>query len=241
VSLTSAGLAVSLTGCAGPAPALQPAAKVAVSSGPTATTTSTAPMDRMSPPAVRSGPLRGKDMPRPAALGHGWHFRVDSGSQEDGYVGNGTPTVQRDPNEVAGLAVPLGCVDRGHLPLPRWALESDYAHPSSGTIGLVIRLRFATVGNATAFMKRRDLALAACAAQTSRLGPNSTGLVQQLHTVAGLTVSTRTESGDLHDGSAWTEIAAVGSPASDVTMLALNAAQSAPVTKRAIANLGSMR
>jgi hypothetical protein len=180
-------------------------------------------------------------MPRPAALGHGWRFRVDAGSQEDGYAGNGTPTVQRDPGEVAGLAVPLGCVDRGHLPRPRWALESDYAHASTRTIGLVVRLRFASAGSATAFMKRRDLALAACAAQTSRVGPNSTGLVQQLHMVAGLTVSTRTEAGDLHDGSAWTEIAAVGSPASDVTMLAVNASQSAPVTRRAIARLGSMR
>ena len=180
-------------------------------------------------------------MPRPAALGHGWRFRVDDGSQEDGYAGNGTPTVQRDPSEVAGLAVPLGCVDRGHLPQPRWALETDYAHASTGTIGLVVRLRFATVSSATAFMKQRDAALAACAAQTSRVGPNSTGLVQQLRMVAGMTVSTRTESGDLHDGSAWTEIAAVGSPASDVTMLAVNAAQTASVTQRAIASLGSMR
>jgi hypothetical protein len=193
----------------------------------------------MAPPAERSGPLRGHDMPRPAALGHGWVFRVDAGSQEDGYAGNGTPTVARDPGEVAGLAVPLGCVDRGHLPRPRWALETDYAHAATGTIGLVVRLRFATVSGATAFMKQRDAALAACAAQTSRVGPNSTGLVQHLRTLAGLTVSTRTESGDLHDGSAWTEIAAVGSPASDVTMLAVNAAQSSPVTRHAIARLGS--
>jgi len=240
-ALTAAGLAVSLAGCAGASPASRPAAKVAVSSSPSATTSSPVPMDRMSPPAVRSGPLTGKDMPRPAALGRGWQFRVDNGSEEDGYAGNGTPTVQRDPGEVANLAVPLGCVDRGDLPQPRWALESDYAHASSGTIGLVVRLRFASVSSATAFMKRRDHALAACAAQTSSAGPNSTGLVQQLRTLAGLTVSTRTESGDLHDGSAWTEIAAVGSPAGDVTMLAVNAAQSATVTRRAIASLRSAR
>jgi hypothetical protein len=178
-------------------------------------------------------------MPRPEALGHGWAFRVDDGSQEDGYAGNGTPTVERDPGEVAGLAVPLGCVDRGHLPRPRWALETDYLHAATGTIGLVVRLRFATVGSATAFMKQRDAALAACAAQTARLGPNSTGLVQRLHTVAGLTASTRTESGDLHDGSAWTEIAAVGSPAGDVTLLAVNAAQTSLVARHAIARLGA--
>ena len=51
--------------------------------------------------------------------------------------------------------------------------------------------------------------------------------------------STRTESGDLHDGSAWTEIAAVGLPASDVTLLAVNAAQSSLVARDAIARLGS--
>jgi hypothetical protein len=200
--LTSLGLAVALAGCAGQAPAMPPAAISASSPVPTPTTSPEAARDRMSPPAKRSGPLSGRDMPRPAALGHGWAFREDDGSQEDGYAGNGTPTVARDPGEVAGLAVPLGCVDRGNLPRPRWALETDYAHAATGTIGLVVRLRFATVSTATAFMKQRDAALAACAAQTSRVGPNSTGLVQHLHTVAGLTVSTRTESGDLHDGSA---------------------------------------
>jgi hypothetical protein len=247
--LTSLGLAVALAGCAGQAPAV-PRAAISVSSPavsspavsspvPTPTSSPEASRDRMSPPAKRSGPLSGRDMPRPVALGHGWAFRVDDGSQEDGYAGNGTPTVARDPGEVAGLAVPLGCVDRGHLPRPRWALETDYAHASTGTNGLVVRLRFATVSSATAFMKQRDAALAACAAQTSSVGPNSTGLVQQLHIVAGLTVSTRTESGDLHDGSAWTEIAAVGSPASDVTLLAVNAAQSSLVARRAIVRLGS--
>jgi hypothetical protein len=237
--LTCLGLAAALAGCAGPAPAVSPAAISVPSPVPTSTTSPDAPRDRMSPPAKRSGPLSGHDMPRPAALGRGWAFRVDGGSQEDGYAGNGTPTVERDPGEVAGLAVPLGCVDRGNLPRPRWALETDYAHAATGTIGLVVRLRFATVSSATAFMKQRDAALAACAAQTSRLGPNSTGLVQHLRTLAGMTVSTRTESGDLHDGSAWTEIAAVGSPASDVTMLAVNAAQSSQVIRHAIARLGS--
>lgn len=239
--LTSVGLALALAGCAGEAPASPPALLAVASPSPTTTTTPAAPHDRMSPPAERSGPLSGQDMPRPAALGHGWTFRVDDGSQEDGYAGNGTPTVQRDPSEVAGLAVPLGCVDRGHLPQPRWALETDYTHASTGTIGLVVRLRFATVSSASAFMKQRDAALAACAAQTSQVGPNSTGLVQQLRTVVGLTVSTRTESGDLHDGSAWTEVAATGSPASDVTLLAVNATQSAAVMQRAIARLRSSR
>jgi hypothetical protein len=177
-------------------------------------------------------------MPRPAALGTGWAFRVDEGSQEDGYLGNGTPTLQRDPDEVAGLAVPLGCVDRGALPRPRWALEADYVHAATGTLGLVIRLRFPSAGAATAFMNRRDAALAACAAQSASLGANSTGLVRHLRHVSALTVSTRTEAGDLHDGSAWTEIALVGAPDSDVTLAALNTLQTTPVAERAVASLG---
>jgi hypothetical protein len=124
-------------------------------------------------------------MPRPSVLGTGWAFRVDDGSQEDGYAGNGTPTLQRDPGEVAGLAVPLGCVDRGALPRPRWALETDYAHASTGALGLVIRLRFSTDAAAAAFTDGRDAALATCAAQTSSVGPNSTGLVQHLRRLLG--------------------------------------------------------
>jgi hypothetical protein len=239
-ALTSAVLVAALAGCAStPTATSAPQPMIASSASPTMVTTPSPRTDPMSPPAKRSGPLSGADMPRPSALGHGWDFRVDAGSQEDGYAGNGTPTLQRDPGEVADLAVPLGCVDRGHLPQPRWALESDYAHAPTGTIGLVIRLRFANAGSATAFMTQRDDALAACAAQTSSVGPNSTGLVQHLRTGVGLTVSTRTEAGDEHDGSAWTEIAAVGSPASDVTLLAVNAPQSAPVARRAIARLGT--
>jgi hypothetical protein len=239
-ALTSVGLVAALAGCAGDQSASSaPKRTSAVSASPTQSTSPAPTIDRMSPPAKRSGPLSGQDMPRPSALGHGWDFRVDEGSQEDGYAGNGTPTVERDPGEVAGLAVPLGCVDRGHLPQPRWALESDYAHAPTGTIGLVIRLRFASASMATAFMKHRDAALAACAAQTSGDGPNSIGLVQHLRTAVGLTVSTRTEAGDLHDGSAWTEIAAIGSPASDVTLLAVHAPQSAVVARHAIARLGT--
>jgi hypothetical protein len=76
------------------------------------------------------------------------------------------------------------------------------------------------------------------AEQLTYVDPNSTGLVQQLRKVAGRTVSTRTEAGDLRDGSAWTEIADVGSPDTDVTLVAVDALQSAPVARRAITGLG---
>jgi hypothetical protein len=52
-------------------------------------------------------------------------------------------------------------------------------------------------------------------------------------------VSTRTEAGDLHDGSAWTEIARVGSPESDVTLVAINTLPVAPVAQRVITGFGS--
>lgn len=180
-ALTSVVLAGLLGGCAGErstssAPGATGAARSTGSASPPSATRGTsqigatgpvARQDRMSAPAKRSGPLTGRNMPRPSVLGQGWRFRVDDGNQEDGYAGNGTPTVQRDPSEVAGLAVPLGCVDRGNLPQPRWALETDYVHPSDATIGLVVRLRFATATGGTEFMSRRDAALAACAAQRS--------------------------------------------------------------------------
>jgi hypothetical protein len=241
--------AVVLAGCASAhADAGAPAAKTATTStasppGTSSATPSPTPgdgHDRMAVPAKRAGPLTGKDMPRASALGHGWRFRVDNGDQEDGYAGNGTPTVQRDPGEVAGLAVPLGCVDRGHLPRPRWALESDYRHTSTATLGLVIRLRFRTAADATTFMKQRDTALAACSAQTSRSGPNSTGLVQSIHRVRGWTVSTRTEAGDLHDGSAWTEIVGIASPDTDLVLVAVNAVPTTPVARQAIAKVVSL-
>ena len=229
-----AGCATERTVSGNPSPVRATAA--APTSRPSTFSTVAAP-DRMAVPATRSGPLTGVDMPRPAVLGNGWRFRVDNGDQEDGYAGNGTPTVERAPGEVAGLAVPLGCQDRGHLPRPRWALESDYAHASTATIALAIRLRFRTAGDAKAFLNHRAVALAACAAQTTKDGPNSTGLVQGLRTSPGLTVSTRTEAGNLHDGSAWTEIALAGIPSTDVTLIAVNATQSAPVARRAIAGI----
>lgn len=241
-ALASILLGAVLVGCTsdrGASPAPEPMR--AASASPTVEITPAAPTDRMSPPATRSGPLSGQDMPRPSALGHGWDFRVDEGSLEDGYAGNGTPTVERDPGEVSGLAVPLGCVDRGHLPRPRWALESDYAHGPTGTIGLVIRLRFTAASDAATFMQRRDAALAACAAQTSTTGTNGNGLVQQLRLTADSTVSTRSDTGDLHDGSAWTEIVALGTPDTDVTLVAVNVPQSAPVAHRAIVRLSSAR
>jgi hypothetical protein len=247
--LTAVVLAGLLSGCAVGRPSSSaPVTSVAVATrgtspsspvNPTTATTSVAGPDRMSAPAKRAGPLTGRDMPRPSALGPGWRFRVDDGNSEDGYTGNGTPTVQRDPSEVAGLAVPLGCVNRGALPRPQWALESDYAHASTGTIGLVVRLRFATAGDATTFMSHRDAALTTCAAQTSSDGPNSTGLVEALRTVSGLTVSTRTEAGELHDGSAWTEVAEAGSPDTDVVLVAVNALQSTAVARRAVTALAS--
>jgi hypothetical protein len=120
-------------------------------------------------------------------------------------------------------------------------LETDYAHASTATIGLAIRLRFRTAGDATAFLNHRAAALAACAAQTAKDGPNSTGLVQGLRIRPGLTVSTRTEAGDLQDGSAWTEIVWTGEPSTDVTLVAVNTVHTASVARRVITGIRSTR
>jgi hypothetical protein len=166
-------------------------------------------------PGTTSGPLSGADMPAPAVLGAGWATRTDPGNPEDGYQGNGTPNVARNPSEVAAIAVPLGCLTRTSLPVPRWALESDYVHQPDGTYAVAVRLRFATVAQARAFMSGRDHDLGACTGQ-----PAPAGLVQHLTRGADDTVSTRTDAGSLTDGSAWTELAS--RRGSDVLLVAAN-------------------
>ena len=166
-------------------------------------------------PGTTSGPLTGADMPAPAVLGAGWATRTDPGNPEDGYQGNGTPNVARSPSEVAAIAVPLGCLVRTSLPVPRWALESDYAHRPDGTYAVAVRMRFATAAQARTFMAGRDHDLAACAGQAA-----PAGLVQHLTTGVDDTVSTRTDAGSLTDGSAWTELAS--RRGTDVLLVAAN-------------------
>lgn len=131
-------------------------------------------------PDDTAGPLTAQDMPPADRLGPGWEVAVDPGDAEAGYVGNGTPTLARDPAEVVALAVPLGCTRRSDLPLPRHALEQTYAAPASGAAGVAVRLRFADAASARRFHEDRSADLRACAAQRVAPGPGGAAPVRDV-------------------------------------------------------------
>jgi hypothetical protein len=166
-----------LTACAsGPSPAPSAVAAttpVGMSPAPAPTPTptvspsaSTSPLDRTAVPARTSGTLGPTSMPLAAALGPRWTSRVDPGSAEDGYTGNGTSVVARDPGDVMAALLPLGCASDAvyatALPVPAHALEADYAYRPTGAhaSGLVLQFRDAAV--ARAFVRIYTAALRAC-------------------------------------------------------------------------------
>jgi hypothetical protein len=104
-------------------------------------------------PPNSSDDLTQDSLPKPKALGSGWTYRVDKGSVEDGYVGNGTPSVARAPEEVAAVLTPLGCRPV-RLPVPKSALEVTYAH-RDGTPAVGLLLAFADVDTAASFFALR--------------------------------------------------------------------------------------
>ncbi|MDH4160176.1 MAG: hypothetical protein OEV62_07965 [Actinomycetota bacterium] len=104
-------------------------------------------------PATSSDGLTQDSLPRPSALGPRWQYRVDNGSVEDGYLGNGTPSVARNPEEVAAVLTPLGCRPV-RLPVPESALEVTYAH-RDGTPAVGLLLAFRDAETATTFFELR--------------------------------------------------------------------------------------
>jgi hypothetical protein len=181
------------------------------------------------PPATTSGGLTARTLPSAKSLGVGWVFRVDSGSAEGGYVGNGTPTMARKPSEVAMTVLPLGCDQRSDLPMATNVLETDYKQHSHTTAGVALRLRFASSKEAGQFVTARRDDLAACAKQP--IGPADDGL----HLVTGLAstgqgtyVSVRTDPTLPKAQQTWTEVAGwLGGR--DVVLLAINAAPKSAV------------
>lgn len=111
----------------------------------------------MDTPAATSGPLSRRSFPSPRRLGAGWAYSVDPGDAEEGYAGNGTPVVERSPQEIAQTAVPFGCERSGRLPLPTHALEVDYTFRRAKAIA--VRGAFRDAATATAFydVRRTDL------------------------------------------------------------------------------------
>lgn len=125
-------------------------------------------MDR---PGTSSGPLSQDDFPRPKALGGGWAYSIDPGDAEDGYAGNGTPALARNPAEVVRLAVPLGCARPDAMPVPDHALEVDYT--AGGIKVIAIRGEFTDLAKAKEFFTARNANLQRCVGRSGgqAIGP----------------------------------------------------------------------
>lgn len=231
VAAVAVGLVIALAlssrsddGTAAASPASSAAAASVTSSAaePPSPTPSKPPSSEPAPPsapATTSGGLTARTLPAARTLGAGWTSRVDNGSAEEGYVGNGTPTQARDPHEVVMTVVPLGCEQRSSLPIPTHVLEADYRHGARGTSGVGLRLRFATSAAAGQFVASRRADLKACAAQPADDGVRIvTGLSS---TGTGTYVSLRTDPTLPKAARTWTEVSAwLGGR--DVVLLAVN-------------------
>lgn len=206
---------------------------------PTATSARTQPP--LSTPATSSGPLRPASLPAPAALlGAGWLPYVDPGSREDGYLGNGTPWLSREPGEVAATVLPLGCRRRSTLPTPRYALETD-GMDGAGHRAVVIRARFASAAAATAFVDRTAADARACSRQPAETGPaGSSAPVSTVQTVGGVVVSDRVDVyADSAAGARWSEFKLAGGL--DVLLLAVDQRLDGPHSWRASAVAAALR
>ncbi|TAK70308.1 MAG: hypothetical protein EPO13_05040 [Actinomycetota bacterium] len=195
---------------AGTPPSLEPAATAVA--GSTAAPPPQSPSAPVPPPQSESaaeppgptpapstaGSLTQASLPSPAALGPGWAYRVDPGGAEEGYGGNGTPALAREPAEVVTGLQPLGCRTR-RLPAPQHALEVSYRQAARQAQGVGLLLSFADAAAADAFR----------AAYTGLLRDCSTGrepLVRVLRDTAAAFVSRRTDPlADAGDRE-WTEV-----------------------------------
>ncbi len=148
-------------------------------------------------PATTSGPLKPANLPAPALLGKGWTTRVDAGGAEDGYVGNGTPTMKRDPKDIALTVVPFGCSTRSTLPEARYVLEDTYMH---GFVdGVALRLVFASSAQASTFITRVRADRAACVHQ-------SEAPVAFVRDAGPVVVSERSDTSTTGRSDPWTEL-----------------------------------
>ena len=120
-----------------PAP---PATTEATSPSPSTAGTGAPSPGSMDEPATTSGPLSRRSFPTPRQLGAGWRYAVDPGSAEEGYSGNGTPTLERSPQEIVQTAVPFGCDRPFELTAPTHALEVDYT--VAGARAIAVRGKF---------------------------------------------------------------------------------------------------
>lgn len=176
VAATTTAAFVTLAGCTGNAPVSGPTVAPPSTSQPSA---ERSPLERTSAsatpgvptpgslekPATSSGPLSKRSFPTPRQLGAGWRYAVDPGDPEEGYAGNGTPSLARSPREIVQTAVPFGCARPARMPAPFHALEVDYTFRGARVIA--VRGSFASRARARAFFTGRARNLRACAGRTS--------------------------------------------------------------------------
>lgn len=233
-------LVVGVSACSGPETASAPARE------PTRSTTSTAaalssppatpPSEAASPtglttPATRAGSLSRRSFPRPDELGPGWSYAVDPGDAEEGYLGNGTPALERDPREIVQLAVPFGCSRPSPMPQPAHALEVDY--DAGGVKVIAIRGEFAGTAEAKTFFTGRAGNLDRC---RGRSGGQAIGtLVARVDRPgAGVLLSDRTPGSD-----PWTELAVLDGD-QVVLVAARTTAGRPPMTRAGVRRLVSL-
>jgi len=166
----SARASESAPGSSATASASVPSPVPPASTGPGSSTGSAAPtpLDRTATPATTSGALGPTSLPFARTLGPRWTARVDPGSVEDGYTGNGTPVVARDARDVAQALLPLGCADEAvyatAMPVPRHALEADYSYAPTGAHAVGLVLDYGDAAAAQRFVRVYTAALRRCTA-----------------------------------------------------------------------------
>lgn len=178
--------ALALCACTGGNPGAEPANQASptpvetAAGNPSESSAASSEPEALSTPAKTSGTLSKRSFPRPRTLGTGWRYAVDPGDTEEGYLGNGTPALERDPQEVVQLAVPFGCARSATMPAPAHVLEVDYT--ADGVKVIALRGEFVDTAAAKAFFSGRaanldrcrgrsaSQAIGALVARTDRLG-----------------------------------------------------------------------
>jgi len=214
--VTAAVTVMALTGCTSAGPAAEPESAGSTSplrvsaDAPSPATAAPTPGSTAIPRSV-SGSLSRTDFPTPPQLGAGWRYSVDPGDAEEGYAGNGTPTLERSPEEIAQTAVPFGCDRVSAMPAPRHALEVDYTFEGAKVIA--VRGEFRDRSEARRFFDGRSENLSHCLGRTgsAAIGP----LVDSITSpAANVVASDRTPASD-----PWQEIAVLDG--STVAMVAV--------------------
>ena len=191
--------ATALVSCTADEPAARPApatvsGRDSAEASPSASESSEPPgPGEMETPGTTAGELSRRSFPTPRQLGHGWKYSVDAGDAEEGYLGNGTPALERNPREVVAAAVPFGCPRAARMPTPAHALEVDYS--AEGVKVIAIRADFGDDATARSFFEGRAESIRAC---EGRDGGQAIGvLVGSAHAWGdGVLVSDRTPRSD---------------------------------------------